>query len=105
MAIDNARLHAQVKDDHTGLSIGNEILHSVNDMLLERNGLLEGFIDQNLLPGFEIVSRLLQRFSDEESLTSAQKQDVATLQRVFIRLQQLAQKAKAGKLKLDESET
>lgn len=104
LAIDNARLHAQVKDDHTGLSIGNEILHSVNDMLLERNVGMESYIDQNLLPGFEIAGRLLQRFSDEESLTSVQKQDVVTLQRILARLHRLAQKAKTGNLKPNEPE-
>jgi hypothetical protein len=63
---------------------------------------LEGFLAENLLPGFEISCRLVQRLAAEEGLSEAQKGEVATLQKVLTRLQHLTQKAKAGNLKAED---
>ncbi len=60
-AIDNARLYAQMQDNETSLKVGNEILRNINDMLLEKNTFLEGFITDDLVPALNVTAAILQR--------------------------------------------
>jgi GAF domain-containing protein len=60
LAIDNARLYAQVQNDEAGLRVGNQVLREINDMLLQKNAILEDFIEANFAPLVAISTRLLR---------------------------------------------
>jgi GAF domain-containing protein len=91
-SIENAQLYAQVQEDQAGLKVGNEILRSVNDMLLEKNAFLEGFIQDDLKPALKQVAELLAYLQDENPATLARtyQKDMATLQEIVMRLNRMA---------------
>ncbi len=93
LAIDNARLYAQVWEDQASLKVGNEVLCTINDMLLEKNAFLEGFIHDDLTLALSQASQLLSHLLVENStpLTQTQRQDVVTLQEIVDRLSKLTQ--------------
>jgi len=90
-AIDNAHLYSKVQEGEVGLRVGNEVLQEINDMLLEKNANLEGFIQNDLSPALTIAAQALKRLSDQElALTEAQKQELATLEKIVNRVNELA---------------
>jgi GAF domain-containing protein len=103
-AIDNARLYAQIQEDQASLRVGNEILRSVNDMLIEKNAFLEGFIEDDLKPALTKAAQLLEYLQDENSpnLLKTYKKDVAALQGIIERLNELAQEMHAVNKVLDK---
>lgn len=66
LAIDNARLYAQVQDKEVSMRTGNEVLRTINDMLLEKNAFLEGFVQEDLVPMLTEASHILQRVLREK---------------------------------------
>jgi GAF domain-containing protein len=48
LTVDNARLYARLQESEHQLRAGNEVLQSINDMLLERNAELYNFIQDDL---------------------------------------------------------
>jgi hypothetical protein len=87
-AIDNARLHAQVQEHETEMRAGNEILRTINDMLLEKNTFFEGFIQDELAPALTAASQALQQAVIETPTTptDGQKQHLTTLQKIIDQL-------------------
>jgi len=72
-------------------------------MLLEKNAFLEGFLQDDLIPALTVASPVLQHLLAETSsaLTKTQKQDLATLKQVIIRLNSLAKETGEISLALD----
>lgn len=97
LAIDNARLYAQVQDNEVSMRTGNEVLRTINDMLLEKNVFLEGFIKEDLKPMLTAASDILGRVllenlsgaGPEKALDQDQEQDMAALQNIIGRLNEL----------------
>jgi GAF domain-containing protein len=91
-AIENAHLYAQVQEDGAGLRVGNEILRSLNDMLLEKNALLEHFVQHDLTPALGLAQRVLQRLATATPATFSQeqRQELAILQKIVTQLTALA---------------
>ncbi len=91
LAIDNARLHAQVQDEEIGLRAGNQVLREINDMLLEKNAFLEGFIHDDVTSNLAIASEILQQLRIENSTASADtlNQNLDVLQNVISHLSRL----------------
>jgi GAF domain-containing protein len=94
-AIDNARLYTQVSESQTGLSSGNEVLRAINDMLVEKNAYLEGFIEDELTPALTEISQGVQHLLTQNPapLTAEQKQDVAQLQEIINQISELTKEA------------
>ncbi len=90
LTIDNARLYARVQESETNLKAGNEVLREINQMLLEKNSLLEKFVSEHLVSALKVASRVLQHLRGDNT-PSAQKQNVALLQKIITRLNQMAQ--------------
>ncbi len=92
LAINNARLYARLRDSELEARTGNEILRNINDMLLEKNSFLEGFIHDDLMTALikatEVLSRLLTAFPAAQS--EMQKDDLITLQEIISRLEKQA---------------
>jgi GAF domain-containing protein len=105
LAIDNARLYAQVHEGEVGLRAGNQILQEINDMLLEKNANLEGFIQSDLTPALAMATRILHSLlaKDAETLTDRQQKDVATLEKIVGRLHGLARETSAMSQTLDSA--
>jgi GAF domain-containing protein len=104
LAIDNARLYAQVQEGEVGLRAGNQILQEINDMLLEKNANLEGFIQNDLAPALVRTSQILQGLTqDATTLTDEQKMDMAALQKIVDRLGELAKETSAMSATLDSA--
>ncbi|MBN1993176.1 MAG: GAF domain-containing protein [Anaerolineae bacterium] len=103
LAIDNARLYAQVQEGETGLRVGNEVLRSINDMMLEKNAYLEGFIQDDLLPALTHAGQGLQGLLAENPnpLADGQKQQVAELQEIIYHLSELARETHEVSAALD----
>lgn len=94
-AIDNARLYAQLQEDQASLKVGNEILRSINDMLLEKNASLEKIVQDGLKPALERAGQILGYLEDEnpQTLSRTYKKDIASLQQIVRRLSELTQEA------------
>ncbi len=92
LAIDNARLHAQVQDDQVSLKAGNQVLQEINDMLLEKNTFIEGFIHDDLDPALGTASQIIQDLlvDDPVAATAAQKKKMVTLQRIIGQLSKMS---------------
>jgi GAF domain-containing protein len=92
LAIDNARLYAHVQEGEAGLKAGNQVLQTINDMLLEKNVYLEGFILDELIPELAKATQSLQYLLAEDAapLPEEQKQKIVNLQRVVSQLSKLA---------------
>ena len=95
LVVDNARLHEKLTENEAGLRTGNDILRTINDMLLEKNAFLEGFIQDELIPVLTTTLPLLQEEAAEDNpaLTETQKQRRITLQKTMSRLYLLAKEA------------
>ena len=102
-AIDNAHLYTQVSESQTGLSSGNEVLRAINDMLIEKNAYLEGFIEDELTPALTEIFQGVQHLLAEDSitLTAEQKQDVARLQEIVNQISELARETRHVSAALD----
>jgi GAF domain-containing protein len=104
LAIDNARLYAQVQEGEVGLRAGNQILQEINDMLLEKNANLEGFIHNDLNPALTMASQILQGLTkDPATLTDEQKKNMANLETIVDRLGKLAKETSAMSETLDSA--
>ncbi len=91
LAIDNARLYAQVQENEVSMRTGNEVLRTINDMLLEKNVFLEGFIKEDLVPLLATAAQTLQELlTPETELAEAQQQQLASLQTTINRLRVLS---------------
>jgi GAF domain-containing protein len=88
LAIDNARLYAQVHAEEASLGSGNEVLRAINDMLLEKNAYLESFVQDDLPQALCEVSQVIQclMVGDAGSLVDEQKQKVSRLQDIINQL-------------------
>jgi GAF domain-containing protein len=93
LAIDNARLYAQIQEDHTYLSAGNAILREVNELLLQRNAQLEEFFRDDLGAALTTASQVINRLlSDKTPVTAeTQKQVALDLKRIIDRLDDMLQ--------------
>jgi K+-sensing histidine kinase KdpD len=104
LAIDNARLYAQVQEGEVGLRVGNQILQEINDMLLEKNANLEGFIQHDLNPALTMASQILQGLTkDPTTLSDEQKKNTANLGTIVDRLGKLAKETSAMSETLDSA--
>ena len=99
-AIDNARLYEELQEDEVGLRVGNEVLRSINDMLLEKNTLLEEFIQGDLTPALTFAASILQNLTAQDlttpkptTLTEVQQQNLIKVQKIVNKLTKLAQEA------------
>jgi GAF domain-containing protein len=90
LAIDNAQLYAQLQENQASLSAGNEILREVNDMLLRRNAVLEGFVQDDLSAALITASQAITHLTSETP-AETRRQAVITLQKVINRLDDMAQ--------------
>jgi GAF domain-containing protein len=93
LAINNAMLYAQVQDEEAGMRTGNEVLRTLNDMLIEKNVFLEGFIQEDLAPALTAASQALQRLQVKNCPTNVRKQDVAVLQKILTGLNKQTKEA------------
>jgi hypothetical protein len=102
-AIDNAHLYTQVQESQAGLSSGNEVLRAINDMLIEKNAYLEGFIEDDLTSALAEVSQGIQQLLAEDStiLTDKEKQDVTRLQEIVNQISELARETSQVSATLD----
>lgn len=90
LAIDNARLYTQLQEDQASLSAGNQILREVNDMLLQRNAFLEGFIQDDLSAALVTASQTLSELA-RESPAQTRQEAVLALRTLMNRLDAMAQ--------------
>jgi GAF domain-containing protein len=88
LAIDNARLYAQVHAKEASLGSGNEVLRTISDMLLEKNAYLESFVQDDLPQALSEIAQVIQCLLAEDtgSLTNEQKQKIAHLQSIVNQL-------------------
>ena len=87
-AIDNAHLHAQVQEQEIKLRAGNEVLTTINDMLLEKNAFLEGVIQEDVSPILNKIVRLTKLLAvDQGNLSGPQRQSLLDLYTVVDDLQ------------------
>ncbi|MEW5961597.1 MAG: GAF domain-containing protein, partial [Chloroflexota bacterium] len=95
LAIYNANLYARLQDSEVNVRTGNEVLRTINDMLLEKNAYLEGFIRDDLTSTLNTAAQALQYLQTEGSttLTEGQKQNITILQKLISRLSTLAREA------------
>lgn len=98
LTIDNARLYAQIQEDHVSLSAGNQVLREVNELLLQRNALLEGLFRDDLTTALITVSQVADRLSvDQTPLTAeAQKQAALDLKEIINKLGDMLQRVLAS---------
>jgi GAF domain-containing protein len=88
LAINNARLYAQVQEKEISVRTGNEVLRTINDMLLEKNAFLEGVIEDELLPDLKQASTLFHQFlkTADPVLAKTHRPELAALQQIISRL-------------------
>ncbi len=103
LAINNARLYAQIQDNEINVRTGNEVLQTINDMLLEKIAFLERFIgeelDSNLTQASKLLDQLLPKLSPH--LTDSDRRDLAMLQEIIKELRQQAQEVNVISTALD----
>jgi GAF domain-containing protein len=92
LAIDNARLYAQLRDDEAGLRGGNEVLQAINDMMLEKNAFMEGFLQDDLGPALDKATQILRVTSTKNSaaLPEPHRKNLEILQQIINRLSEKA---------------
>jgi GAF domain-containing protein len=101
-AIDNARLYSKVQEGEVGLRTGNEILQEINDMLLEKNANLEGFIQNDLCSALTTATQVLNSLdTSAATLTDSQRRNIKTLQKIISRLSELAKETSIVSATLD----
>lgn len=88
LAIDNARLYAQIQDEHTNVSTGNKILREVNELLLHRNARLEEFFRDDLRTALVEAGQTLTCLlaGDSPPTAEAQKQAASDIKRIIEQL-------------------
>ncbi len=93
LALNNARLYAQVRENEANTRAGHEALRHLNDILLEKNALMEGFLRDDLTPGLQMALDLLRRLQANQAatLSKSQLQQVKKLQQVIDSLRQSSQ--------------
>ena len=93
LAISNARLYARLRDSELEARTGNEVLRTINDMLLEKNSFLEGFIHDDLLTALMKAAEVLRHLftAPPTAQTETQKNDIISLQEIISRLEKQAQ--------------
>jgi GAF domain-containing protein len=98
LAIDNARLYAQVQENEAAMRTGNEVLRTLNEMLLEKNVSLETLVQDNISPALTTASNVLKHLLIENpsGLNESQKQDINNLQKIIQHLRKLTQDAAEG---------
>ncbi len=92
VAIDNARLYAQIQEDHTNLSGSNEILRELNELLLKKIGIMEGFIEDDLSGMLVTASQILRQLSVEEGQRTVEpsQEKILALQKIINRLHDMS---------------
>jgi len=104
LAIDNARLYAQVQEAEAGMRAGNQVLCEINDMLLHRNVFLEEFIQDALVPAIIASARIVHMLPAKNlaPLTDTQIEDCAiALQKAIAQLGDAAKEITDGNIVLD----
>jgi GAF domain-containing protein len=93
LAIDSARLYTQIQEDHTYLSGGNEVLREVNELLLQRNAVLEGFFQDDLGAALTMASQVINRLLVDSAPVNAetQKQVALDMEKIIHRLDYMLQ--------------
>lgn len=93
LAINNAQLYARIQDSELSMRAGNEVLRTINDMLLEKTSFLEGFIQEELNPALTQAAQTLQRLlaTPSVNLPDGHKQHLLNLQRLLSQLHKRAQ--------------
>ncbi len=94
LAIDNARLYAQIQEDHTNLSGSNEILRELNELLLRKIGVMEGFIEDDLAGMLVTASQILYPLSageESEKQVVVPLEKILALQKIINRLHDMSQ--------------
>ncbi len=79
LAVDKAQSYANIQQKETSLKGSNDILREVNDMLLEKTGLFETFIEEELQPALTKVTGLLRQF-DPDHLTPMERKHLSVVQ-------------------------
>lgn len=104
LAVDNARLYAQIQEDEVGLRAGNEILRAINDMLLEKNAFWESFVRDDLEPRLLSAVATVDQLLNGEwgQLTTAQRKTVTGLQALLTRLAKQTKQADSLNEALDK---
>jgi len=103
LAIDNARLYAQVQEGEAGMRAGNQVLCEINDMLLHRNAFLEEFIQDELVPAITASARIVHMLQTKHlaPLTDTQIESCATaLQKAIAQLGNAAKEIADGNIVL-----
>jgi len=92
LAISNARLYARLQDSELEARTGNEVLHTINDMLLEKNSFLEGFVQNDLIAALMKAAEVLRQMltASPTAQNATQKNDISTLQEIVSRLEKQA---------------
>ncbi len=95
LAINNARLYTRLQESELEARTGNEVLHTINDMLLEKNAFLEGFIHDDLLSTLMKAAGVLKNLLTGSSplLAETQQNDINTLQQIVMQLEKQAKEA------------
>lgn len=107
LAIDNARLYAQVQQGEAGMRAGNQVLCEINDMLLRRNAFLEDLIQGELVPAIITSARAMKllRMKNRVPLTETLVEDCATaLQNAIDQIGNLTEEVAGGFIVLDATE-
>jgi GAF domain-containing protein len=98
LAIDNARLYAKIQEDHASLSAGNEVLREVNELLLQRNALLEGFFRDDLAAALTTANQVINGLLVDQSPVTAemQTQIANDMKKIIERLDDMLQHIQAS---------
>ena len=107
LAIDNARLYAQVQEGEAGMRSGNQVLCEINDMLLHRNAFLEDLIQGELIPAITASTQVvhLLQMKNRVPLTETLVEDCATaLQKAIDQLSAVNKEISDGIIVLDAKE-
>ncbi len=106
LAIDNARLYAQVQQGEAGMRTGNQVLCEINDMLLHRNAFLESLIEGELVPAIIASARLVHLLQTKNfSSTHTQIESCATaLQKAIDQLGTVTREIDNSNIVLDVTE-
>jgi len=81
VAIENAQLYDQVYEREVGLRWNNQMLRDINDMLLEKNAYLEGFVQDDMSQALTEISQILQRL--QIGMADTHQEKVAHLQTIL----------------------
>ncbi len=91
LAINNARLYAQVQENEFSMRTGNEVLQTINDMLLKKNAFVEDFIHDELTLALAGAGELLQQLLADTASAPGKQQYLLALQKIISKLQEISQ--------------